>query len=179
MKSSIGELIKSLRTEQGMTLAELGDKVSLSPSYLSQIERDRTIPSLSTLVNVASALNVKPGYFFDSGDDTTLVLHADQALQPESVNPGITRYPLAPEEGNDILQVYRVVIQPCSQIYEFDPYTGEEMCFVLSGELTVVVGDETYSLEAGDSIHYDGLLINSWTNQGEEPCEVIWSRASY
>jgi transcriptional regulator with XRE-family HTH domain len=179
MKTSIGELIKSLRTEQGMTLSELGDKVGLSPSYLSQIERDRTIPSLTTLVNIAGALKVKPGYFFDSGDDTTLVLRAGQALQPEAINSDITRYPLSPEEGNNILQVYRVVIQPRSQTNILDSYPGEEMCFVLSGELTVVVGDETYCLKAGDSIHYDGLLINSWSNQGKEPCEVIWSQASY
>jgi transcriptional regulator with XRE-family HTH domain len=179
MKNSIGERIRLLRIEQGMKLSELGGKVNLSTSYLSQIERDRTIPSLTTLINVASALKVGPKYFFDSGDDSTLVLQAGQAFQPELINSGIVRYPLSPDEGNNFLQIYRVVIQPFSQTNKFVPYSGEEMCFVLSGELTVSVGDETYKLEAGDSIHYDGLLINSWSNLGKQTCELIWGRARY
>ena len=65
MESSIGERMKSLRVERGMTLAELAEQVNLSTSYLSQIERDRTMPSLSTLVDIAQGLKVEPRYFFN------------------------------------------------------------------------------------------------------------------
>jgi transcriptional regulator with XRE-family HTH domain len=179
MKGSIGERVKFLRTEKGMTLAVLGDKVNLSTSYLSQIERDRTNPSLTTLMNIAKVLNVEPRYFFESGDNNTLVLRTDQASQPEILGPAMVRYPLSPKDSDNTLQVCRVVIQPHSPLEEFGLYSGEEMCFVLSGELTVVVGDETHVLKAGDSIHYDALLLHNWFNQSDQPCELIWSRASY
>jgi quercetin dioxygenase-like cupin family protein len=91
----------------------------------------------------------------------------------------MVRYSLSPVDANCTLQVYRVQIQPYSPPQEFDPYSGEELCVVLSGELTVVAGDETHILKAGDSIHYDALLLHSWSNQGDQPCEVIWSRARY
>lgn len=179
MENSIGKRVKTLRIDRHMTLAELGEKANLSTSYLSQIERDRTNPSLTTLMNIAKSLNVEPRYFFESGDDTTLVLHDGRGRQPKIFSPEMVYFPLSPEDSGNKLQVYRVVIQPCSPLQEFDPYSGEEMCFVLSGQLTVVVGDETHVLEAGDSIHYDALLLHNWSNQGDQPCELIWSRASY
>ena len=179
MNRSIGERVKSLRIEQGMTLAELGEKVNLSTSYLSQIERDRTRPSLTTIMDIATVFNVEPRYFFESGDDTTLVTRAGQAQVAKQDNSIMFRFPLSSEDVSNTLHVYRVVIQPNSPPQEFDPYSGEEMGFVLSGELTVVVGNETHTLKFGDSIHYDALLLHSWSNQSDEPCEVIWSRASY
>lgn len=171
--------MKSLRIDQGLTLAELGAKVNLSTSYLSQIERDRTQPSLTTLVNIAKALNVEPRHFFETGENSTLVVQASQTWPVEHLNPETAYYPLTPEDATSNLQVYRVVIQPGSQPYQYNPYSGEEMCFVLKGELTVVAGDETHLLKAGDSIHYDALLLHSWSNQAIQPCEFIWSRASY
>lgn len=179
MENSIGKRVKTLRIDRRMTLAELGEKANLSTSYLSQIERDRTNPSLTTLMNIARSLNVEPRHFFESGDDTTLVLRDGSGRQPEMLSPAIAYFALS-REGTDIkLQVHRVVIQPGSLLQDFDPYSGEEMCFVLSGQLTVVVGDETHILETGDSIHYDALLLHNWCNQGDKPCELIWSRASY
>jgi transcriptional regulator with XRE-family HTH domain len=64
LTKSIGERIKALRTERRLTLAGLGEKVTLSVSYLSQIERDKTTPSLSTLMDIAKVLNVGLRYFF-------------------------------------------------------------------------------------------------------------------
>jgi transcriptional regulator with XRE-family HTH domain len=179
MENSIGERVKSLRNDQGLTLAELGARVGLSTSYLSQIERDRTQPSLTTLVNIAKALNVEPRHFFETGENSTLIVQAGQKRPVQHLNPATVCYPLTPEDATSNLGVYRVVIQPGSQPYQCSPYSGEEMCFVLKGELTVVAGDETHTLKAGDSIHYDALLLHGWSNQALQPCEFIWSRASY
>jgi transcriptional regulator with XRE-family HTH domain len=179
MESSIGERVKSLRIDQGLTLAELGARVGLSTSYLSQIERDRTQPSLTTLVNIAKALNVEPRHFFETGENSTLIVQAGQTRPVQHLNPATVCYPLTPEDATSNLGVYRVVIQPGSQPYQCSPYSGEEMCFVLKGELTVAAGGETHTLKAGDSIHYDALLLHGWSNQAKQPCEFIWSRASY
>jgi quercetin dioxygenase-like cupin family protein len=95
------------------------------------------------------------------------------------LNPAMVAYPLSPQGASNNLRVYQVVIQPHSPAHEFDLYSGEEMCFVLRGELVVIAGDETYPLTAGDSIHYDALLPHSWCSLGDQTCEVIWSQASY
>jgi len=179
MESSIGERMKSLRVERGMTLAELAEHVKLSTSYLSQIERDRLIPSLSTLMEIAEELEIEPRYFFESGDDTTLVRKASEVIQPDLSYPEMTCFPLSVKDASNTLQVSRVELPPNSGLLEFDPYTGEEMCFVVSGEITVNVGYETHTLRVGDSIHYDALLLHSWLHESDKACMLIWSRASY
>jgi transcriptional regulator with XRE-family HTH domain len=178
MKNSIGERVKTMRVTQKMTLADLGEKASLSTSYLSQIERDKTMPSLNTLMNLALALNVDARYFFDSLDSDILISRNGKEHQPKFQNPGMVCYPLSPANGNNTLKVYRIVIEP--QTYEeFVPYSGEEFVYVLSGELVVGVGNEAHTLREGDSIHYDALFLESWSNPTDQPCHLIRSWASY
>jgi transcriptional regulator with XRE-family HTH domain len=177
MPESIGERIKALRTEQGMTLAELGEKVKLSASYLSQIERDKTAPSLSTLMDIAKTLNVEPRYFFETEAEVAYILRASG--EPDSLAPdsSIARLRLTPDVGSSKLEAYRVIFQPHASFERLELFSGEEFGFVLTGELTIGVGDEQFVLAAGDSIHYDASQPHCWCNAGDEPCVVIWGRA--
>jgi len=52
------ERLKELRTERQLTLKELAERTELSVSYLSDIERGRTVPTLATLETLANALAV-------------------------------------------------------------------------------------------------------------------------
>jgi quercetin dioxygenase-like cupin family protein len=54
-------------------------------------------------------------------------------------------------------------------------YVGEVFGFVLEGQLTVSVGNETYVLSPGDSIHYQALQPHCWRNDGDEPCTALWA----
>jgi transcriptional regulator with XRE-family HTH domain len=177
MPLCIGERIKGLRTERGMTLSELGDEVNLSTSYLSQIERDKTTASLSTLLDIAKALNVGPRYFFEIETETAYILRGgtgqDNSTQGAAALP---RY-LTPNAGNNKLEVYRVQLEPHTSRKQLDPFSGEVLGFVLSGELTIESGDEKYILAAGDSIHYDASQPYNQINAGDVPCVLIWGRA--
>lgn len=179
MNNHIGERVKSLRIASGMTLVELAEKSSLSTSYLSQIERNRITPSLNTLVNLSKVLNVETRFFFDSDEAGILVHRAGQTPDPNVLSSGLFCHPLSLEDSYAALKVCKMVIPAHTDTEEFEPYRGEEWCFVLSGQLTVVVDRESYVLEAGDSIHYDALLLNYWSNRSDHPCEVIRGLASY
>jgi transcriptional regulator with XRE-family HTH domain len=178
MPVSIGERIKGLRTERGMTLADLGEKVKLSTSYLSQIERDKTTPSLSTLLDIAKALNVGPRYFFEIEAEAAYILRAGKEQDNLTSDSPIVRLHLTPDARTNKLDVYRVQLEPHTSLEQLDPFSGEELGFVLSGELTVEVGDDQYVLGAGDSIHYDASQPYYWINAGDQPCLVIWGRAA-
>lgn len=56
---TLGERINQLRKVESWTLSELSLRTELSISYLSDIERDRTEPTLKTLVKIAGAFGVK------------------------------------------------------------------------------------------------------------------------
>jgi transcriptional regulator with XRE-family HTH domain len=175
---SIGERIKALRMEQHMTLAQLGQKTNLSISYLSQIERDKTTPSLSTLTGIAKTLKVALRYFFEAEAEAAFVMRSDERRDGPTADSSITRQCLSPQTGNHKLEIYRVVLKPHTPWEELAPYPGEGCAFVLSGELAICVGDEEFVLAAGDSIHYDALQPHGWSNKGDKLCTVIWSHSA-
>ena len=178
LTKSIGERIKALRTEQGLTLAELGEKTNLSISYLSQLERDKTTPSLSTLTGIAKTLNVGLRYFFETETEAASIVRADAVQDNLIADSSIVCLPLSPKAENNKLKVDRVIIKPHTPPESLAPYPGEDFAFVLSGELTITMGDEDIVLAAGDSIHYDAIQPHCRSNRGDEPCVVMWSHSA-
>ncbi len=177
MAETIGERIKTLRTGKGMTLAELGEKANLSTSYLSQIERDKTSPSLTTLETIAKSLNVGLRSLFETDDEGAFVLRARKETNTPTHRDPVVRQALMPQIGNPEIEVYRITFHPRSAPELIEQFTGEEIIYVLDGELTISIGDEQFVLTAGDSIHYDALLIHSWKNESNDFCTIIWGRA--
>lgn len=177
MAETIGERIKTLRTGQGMTLAELGEKANLSTSYLSQIERDKTSPSLTTLETIAKSLNIGLRTLFETDDEAAFVLRARKETNTPTHRDPVVRQPLMPQIGNPEIEVYRITFHPRSAPEQIEQFTGEEIIYVLDGELTISIGDEQFVLTAGDSIHYDALLFHSWKNESSDFCTIIWGRA--
>ncbi|MBN2796610.1 MAG: helix-turn-helix transcriptional regulator [Clostridia bacterium] len=55
----VGEAIKKYRLERKMTQKQLADSIHFSVSYVSDIERNRTVPALKTLSLIADALDVE------------------------------------------------------------------------------------------------------------------------
>jgi len=178
MPENIGERIKALRVEQRMTLSDLGEKVNLSTSYLSQIERDKTAPSLSTLMDIARALDVGPRYFFETEAEVAYIQRAGRGPERVTTDSPIECRPLTLDGRDNKLGANWVTLRPHTPPALLDPYLGEEFVFVLSGELTISIGDEQVVLAAGDSIHYNAYQTCYRSNAGDTPCTAIWGRAA-
>ncbi|MBQ2412930.1 MAG: helix-turn-helix transcriptional regulator [Anaerotignum sp.] len=66
----IGQKIKRLRLQRGLTQEELADRCELSKGFISLLERDLTSPALSTLVDILECLGTDlPAFFNDHGDE--------------------------------------------------------------------------------------------------------------
>lgn len=52
----IGNKIKQLRLQRGLTQEELAARTELSKGFISQLERDITSPSIATLMDILEAL---------------------------------------------------------------------------------------------------------------------------
>jgi quercetin dioxygenase-like cupin family protein len=85
---------------------------------------------------------------------------------------------LSADPSDKKIQPYRLVCQPGASRDQPPTYPGEELGFILKGQLTVTVGEETFVLKAGDSIHYQTLQPHSWRNEGDEECIAIWAVSS-
>ncbi len=79
--SAIGETLRGLRTERGLTLRQVSEGAHVSVSYLAEIERGEKDPSSRVLESVAAGLNVEVGY---------LLLRIAATLKPETSVPPVT-----------------------------------------------------------------------------------------
>ena len=171
---NLGKRLRALRNEQGLTLVQLGQQVGLSASYLSQIERGETMPSLSRLTTLAKALDVEVGYFFEDDVSAPCIIRLNQGKRLSGTADAIMEL-LSADLTDKKIQPYRLVCQPGASRDQPPTYPGEELGFILKGQLTVTVGEETFVLKAGDSIHYETLQPRSWRNEGDEECIAIWA----
>lgn len=155
----MGALIRRLRESAGMTLADLGRVAEVSQGLLSQIERGLGNPAYLTLLKIAKALDVPVGRFFDTGEEPTdnRVVRADGRRQLQVTDRGLVYELLTPTMNGQLLVLkVRVPAGYSNESVPFGHHRAEECLFVLEGACYFQIGEDGYTLEAGDSITYQG-----------------------
>ena len=158
----LGTEIKTRRTEMGLSLRDLASKTGLSPTFISSLERGIGNPTLDSMRKVANALNIPIFRLMGGEVDRSPVVRHDHrkhlTLHPghvriEIMTPTLTRKMVAFQvrasaaEGN-------LVVQPLAE-------PTEEFLVVLSGRLRIVLTGQTYELEPGDSVYFEGRDLES------------------
>ncbi len=74
-RKNIGKKIKLARTQSKYTQEQLAEKLSLSPRYISQLERGIAFGSATTIINICKALNITSDYLFQDliKNDTPII----------------------------------------------------------------------------------------------------------
>ncbi len=180
MGKSLGERIKTLRKERKMTLAELSQQTNLSTSYLSQVERDKTTPSISSLVDLANALQVNMRYFFeeDQGSELAFVTRKSLTSIQESENSVNEMVALTPVEEPSRLRVWQYTLEPSKSISVEIEEQGENFCIILRGELVITIATEDIILREGDSAAFDAPQSCTLRNGSGEDCVVLFAFAT-
>lgn len=65
LRKNIGKKIKLARSKTNYTQEDLAEKISLSPRYISQLERGIAFGSASTIVGLCKALNISSDFLFN------------------------------------------------------------------------------------------------------------------
>lgn len=177
MEINIGEKIKELRKEQGMSIAELARKAELSSGLISQIERNIVTPSIVSLWKIAQSLQVSVGYFFDEDikDITNPIVKKDERKKILVSNNNAIYELLSPDLNRKIEFLYITIKPGDYSSKDFVTHEGEECGIVIKGRLMVKMKDREYILEEGDSIYFDSTIPHKYINIGEEVCESIWA----
>ncbi len=180
---SLGAKIRENRKARGLTLTEMAEQCGISPSFLSQIERDKANPSVATLKTIARVFGVSLGTFFeekDSGRDQppqpaeTLakVVRADQRKLLIYPGSGIRNELLSPDLQRAI-QLMWIVMPPGTDTGDFLVHEGEECGIVLQGTVEIWVGDERYILSTGDAIYHPSSVPHRSRNIGEDDVIMV------
>jgi transcriptional regulator with XRE-family HTH domain len=168
----IAALLRDRRRKLGMTLQVLAKSSGLSPSFLSQAERGKAIPSIVSLQHLAKALEVDMSYFFEAPKGTQIMRRGDA---PEYINVGlpVTYIRLSsglPDERMDAL----ILVIPPKLVFPRDRREGEALYYVLEGRLHIELGDQPYELGRGDSVHFNTHMPYLMKALGSKPARVLW-----
>jgi transcriptional regulator with XRE-family HTH domain len=185
--SSIGGRVQALRREHRYSIRKLADVAGVSASLISDVERGKVEPSISTLKRIANALGTTLTFFFtEPADPSGRVVRASERVAVEGGDGGSSearsaietrgvRFELAsPPEAENIEAIYGRYEVGASLGEEPLTHEGEEWGMVLRGRLKVWVGDEIYFLDPGDSIGFPSTIPHRLENVADEPTEYIW-----
>ena len=151
----IGLRIKQLRLRRNLTLNELAKRIGLTTSFLSQLERDFTSPSVTSLEKIAQALHVKIADFFQEGEKRELIIVRKRAGRRIVHKKGkILIETLASGVFNINMQSQLFSLGIGAEITkELIPSQGEKFVMVLKGNIKFFSGKDMFIFEEGDSIY--------------------------
>jgi transcriptional regulator with XRE-family HTH domain len=180
----IGERIKKRREMQNLHLNELAEKVGISSSALSQIEKSKSFPSIVTLKHIAEQLHTTVGELI--GENENLLNHP-VVLQNEMKfvdknNSGTIIYLLSHHDVNKQMDTFLVRFAKASGIEGLFPNSnGQVFGHVMSGEIRFKLQDKTYLLKQGDSIYFSAKVSKDIVNNADGISEMLWvqSPANY
>jgi transcriptional regulator with XRE-family HTH domain len=176
VERAIGETIRKLRKQRGLTLKELAKLCKCSAGFLSQIETGTVNPSLATLKSIADVLGISLGRIFSKNptedvnfsslmkSDQRKTLTTGGGIQFQLLTRGVevpfefvlTKWPPGTTDG-EVLHTHH----------------GSECLFLIEGELDVQIGDDTYHLKPGDTITLKSSSPHRISNPGEKEALAI------
>ncbi|MFH1245777.1 MAG: helix-turn-helix domain-containing protein [Candidatus Omnitrophota bacterium] len=151
----IGYKIKSVRNRRGITLNTVSQETGLTTSFLSQLERDLTSPSVSSLEKIARALHVQVASFFQDIEKEELIFvkkGAGRKIEHKKKNILIETLASGFFDINTQLQLFTLGIG-ARLTRELIPHQGEKFMMVLEGSTKLLYNNKEFLFESGDSVY--------------------------
>ena len=173
----IGPFIRDLRKERGMTMIQLAERTGFSQGFLSKVENSKSAPSVSTLIKIAKALDVRLSYIFgESESETTLTLVKKNERKEMARNGSQFGYryeALAPQFLNRRMDPYILTHPAHTEITPIFQHEGQEMLYVLEGTMRFLHGTKEMIVEAGDCVYFDASIPHHGEPLGDTDLKCV------
>lgn len=175
---SLGERLRRLRKDKGLSIAQLAAVSEVPASTVSKIENGLLKPSLVNAINLATALGSNLGFLVDRARTETAryaIVRKDQRSRRhysemdmvlEDLNVGFAPGLLEARIGT--------IAAGANSGDEYMAHAGEEFAHVLAGRIVYDIDGEEYRLSVGDSLHFKSETPHRWFNEASEPAQVLW-----
>jgi transcriptional regulator with XRE-family HTH domain len=171
----LGDRVRDRRKELRLSQGDLAERTGMTASFISQVERGVTSPSIDSLYKISKALNVPVFQFL---------------LEPDVKSPVVRRHERThitwPDHGQEI--TFQLLTPSTSRkleafMTEWEPgepntfvgfgETTEEFIYVLQGQLEVRLGEDAYLLGPGDTVWFEGVMLKGMEPRGDQTVRFI------
>ena len=150
----IGNKLKELRVLKGLTQEELADRSELSKGFISQLERNLTSPSITTLMDILQCLGTSIGEFFNEAPDEQIVFGKQDYFVKEDTEYKYEIKWIIPNAQKNTIEPIYLTLQAGGSTCPDTPHEGEEFGYVLQGAVSIHLGNKTYKAKKGESFYY-------------------------
>ncbi|MEG0364925.1 MAG: XRE family transcriptional regulator [Erysipelotrichales bacterium] len=168
----IGKKIKRLRIQNNLTLEELASRSELTKGFLSQLERNLTSPSISTLEDILEALGTTISIFFQEKKDEQIVFKAEDFFVDEQSEHTINW--IIPNAQKNEMEPIIIDIKPKGTSIVIEPHEGEEFGYILKGKVIIVNGKEEQSIKKGETFYIKGKYTHYIKNNSDKIASILW-----
>ena len=176
----IGRRIRSYMEKRQITIEELAVRTGLDTGFLTAVQNDGVYTSLGPLLKIARALGVRLGTFLDDqvSRDPLVIREDERTRELNMLRAGdrpvaLKFYSLGRGKTDRHMEPFFVELLPESaENKKLSSHEGEEFIIVVSGEIEVIYGQETYSLKTGDSIYYNSIVPHYVSCKGNRTATI-------
>jgi len=169
----ISSKLKDYRKSKGITIQQLADRAQVSKGLISQIENNRTIPSLLVLINLIRSLGVDLNDFFadveQASESKVVVKRSEdyQKFEKEQSKGFVYKRVMTRTIQNLPTDIVMLELAPKATRSFMVKTNAFEYKYIISGNVEYKVGDQKYVLNTGDSIFFDADLPHKPSNIGD------------
>jgi transcriptional regulator with XRE-family HTH domain len=176
--SSIGPKLRGLRKQMGLSLQQLSDRSDVSPAAIHKIEQGDMVPTITTLLKIAGALGRPISYFVDEEQDhsdPTVFTPGEEHRPIYTSHRGIDLAGISGPYGRFFLAGARATVVPAASSGSKPmEHPGEELVYVIEGELDFEVNGRLFTLRPDDALHFRTDQKHAWANRGTVPVKAVW-----
>ena len=171
----IGEKLRQLRLQRGLTQEDMADRCELSKGFISQVERNLASPSIATLTDMLECLGSSLSLFFKEDKDEKTVFSPQDMFVKEDEESlrGATTW-LVPNAQKNSMEPILVEMNEGGETYPLSPHEGEEFGYVLSGTIFLVTGETKTRVRTGCSFCIHPRETHYLMNAGKTKARVLW-----
>lgn len=164
----VGDNLKCLREEKGLSLDKVAEITGVSKSMLGQIERGETNPTINTLWKIGNGLKVPITSFINQERTPVVVISLDK-LNPVLEDQGrLKLYTIFPYDNDKRFELFCMLMEAGCNIKSDGHFKGvEEYITVYEGEIEMCIGDKKYRLCKGNTINFLADIPHSYQTIGE------------
>ena len=174
---SLGPKLRELRAQRGLSLQQLAERSDVSAAAIHKIERSGMVPTITTLLKLAGALNRPVSYFVEEDPQMRPVAYIPAAHRRPVLtsHQGIALAGLSGPYGRFFLAGAEATVEPgAGSGPKPMEHPGEELVVVLDGVFEIDVDGERFSLGEGDALHWRTDRPHRWHNPGAVAMRAIW-----
>ncbi len=168
----LGEKIKQMRNQKGLTQKELADRCELTKGYISQLENNLNSPSIATLTDILAALGSNLAEFFQEEQEEKIVYSKNEFI--EKNEDGVVWNWLIPNAQKNMMEPVCVDLAEGVATSGDIPHEGEEFGYVLEGKIAIVLGKKHHLCKKGEAFYFAASKPHSIVNKGKGKARFLW-----